>query len=550
MRKLIVATAAATAILLAGYAGYRGYGIWKQNRLIEMARGFLAKSDTRNALLAIQQAVSINPASVTASRMMADLLEANRSPAAMLWRARVVQLEPGPLSNHLAQAQTAVAFHESAVANDVLLAVSEQGKTSAAYQNVAGAAAAAANHFTESEAYFAEAVRLDPTNPAPQLNLAVIRLHGTNHASLAEARKTLEHMSESGGAGLRCVALRELVTDAILREELDRAMGLAANLASQTNCTFADRMLRLEILRRKHSPEFGPALKQYEREAASNSANINELAKWQMTKMSPVEALTWLRGLPAAARTNAPVPLLIAECLTMQKDWRGLQSTLDGQNWAELEFIRHAFLARALREQNLGGAATGEWEQALNACNNRKENMTMLVELAAKWNWQTESEELLWNLVGRYPGEHWAVQSLTRSFVSSGRTRSLMRLYGQLSHAFPMDLTLRNNLAMTALLLDAPEIKPHELARDVYQKSPTNATYAATYAFSLHVQGKDRDALKLFESFNAKDLEQPSIAGYYGLILKANGDKARAHPYLAWAVHDPDLLPEERKLFQ
>jgi hypothetical protein len=50
----------------------------------------------------------------------------------------------------------------------------------------------------------------------------------------------------------------------------------------------------------------------------------------------------------------------------------------------------------------------------------------------------------------------------------------------------PADLANKNNLAVTALLLNATELKPHDLAREVYQKSNTNASFASTYAFSLY----------------------------------------------------------------
>jgi hypothetical protein len=46
-----------------------------------------------------------------------------------------------------------------------------------------------------------------------------------------------------------------------------------------------------------------------------------------------------------------------------------------------------------------------------------------------------------------------------------------------------------------------------------------------------------------------KALEDPSIAGYYGLILQATGDRAKARAYLQWASK-AKLLPEEQKLFE
>ena len=107
---------------------------------------------------------------------------------------------------------------------------------------------------------------------------------------------------------------------------------------------------------------------------------------------------------------------------------------------------------------------------------------------------------------------------------------------------------MKNNLAMTALLLDAQELKPYDLAREVYQKSPTNASYVSTYAFSLYLQGKNAEALKVMQTLKPQQLQNPSIAGYYGLILKATGDRARARTYLDWAAK-AQLLPEEKKLF-
>jgi len=49
------------------------------------------------------------------------------------------------------------------------------------------------------------------------------------------------------------------------------------------------------------------------------------------------------------------------------------------------------------------------------------------------------------------------------------------------------------------------------------------------------------------QSLKPQDLENPGIAGYYGLILKATGNSEKAKPYLNWAFKGP-LLPEEKKL--
>jgi len=81
---------------------------------------------------------------------------------------------------------------------------------------VAGAVAAAANQSALAEAQFLEAAMLDPQNQSVQLNLAVVRLHGTNLAAITEARDSLKQLSSyATNSFLRCQALRELAFDAL-----------------------------------------------------------------------------------------------------------------------------------------------------------------------------------------------------------------------------------------------------------------------------------------------------------------------------------------------
>jgi len=516
---------------------------------MSLAHQFLAKADGRNALLCVQRVLRSDPHNLDATRVMAQLTEAARSPSALLWRTRVVELNPHSLDDRLALAQTALMMRDHATATNALGGVDQAGQSTVAYHNVAGAVAAAANQSALAEAQFLEAAMLDPQNQSVQLNLAVVRLHGTNLAAITEARDSLKQLSSyATNSFLRCQALRELAFDALRHRQGDQALGLSKQLLQETNSTFKDRLLRLDVLQATQPAGFRPALTAFEREAGSDPGKIYELATWQMTKSSPQDALTWLRTLPSNTQTNQSVELLVADCCTMLRDWRGLQSSIARQNWAELEFVRHAFLSRALRGQELTDSAKAEWEQALKAANGQKGSLVMLLRLAAQWNWQSEGEDILWTIINRYPGEQWAIQTLGQAMYAGGRTRSLMQLYSQESKRVPSDLSAKNNLAMTGLLLDAQEIKPYDLAREVYQKSPTNASYVSTYAFSLYLQGKNAEALKVIKTLKPQELQDPSIAGYYGLILKATGDRARARAYLDWTVK-ARLLPEEKKLF-
>ncbi len=548
MRKLITYFFCFIVVLLCGYVGFRSYKVWKQKHALEMARAFLASSDERNAVLSLQQVLQANPANLEANRLMARLTEAARSPAALIWWSRVVALNPQSTFDRLALAQADMIFGNYSAATNALNGVDAAGKQTAAYHNLAGAVAAAANDLAGAESHFLEAARLDPLSEVPQVNLDLVHLHGSNALAQAQARANLERIATDPNLpGLHCQALRQLTTDALQNKQNQAAEAYSRELVGQTNSQFADRLLRLDVLAGTGSSEFKPALAELQREAAKDRAKVYELATWQLAHNAPADTLVWLQTLPKETLTSQAAMLPAAECRTTLGDWPGLQTSLQKQNWAELDFLRHAFLARALKGQGLTTAATGEWEQALMAANGQKQSLVMLFNLAAQWNFSSEAQSLLWTIVNQYPEERWAYQALSKALIAGGQTRPLMMLFSRQSKRAPSDLAAKRNVAMLALLLDAREFKPFELAQEVYRAAPTNSSVVSTYAFSLYLQRKNSEALAAIEKLSAEQLENPVISGYYGLILKANGDAARAKSYLELSSK-ATLLPEERKL--
>jgi len=482
--------------------------------------------------------------------MMAVLSEAARSPSALIWRERTLELNPNSLEDRLALVQTAMIFKDYATATNALAGVKAADKNTATYHNLAGVIDISLGQVADAAQHFSEAARLDPANPTPRLNLAIVRLHGSNTLDLAEARIDLKRISmDATNFTMRCQATRELIGDALRFKDNSTALTLSQALVQPTNAFFSDKLLRLDVLKVTGSAELKPAIAQYQHEAAVNTAATSEMATWLMTRTSPAETLTWLHTLPMATQTNQPAALLMAGCQVLEKDWTGLQSSLAKQNWAELDFVRHAFLAHSLRGQKLEGAATAEWGVAVQLTRDEKASLTALFRLAAQWQWDDEAEQILWTIVNRYPEEAWAGQTLEQAFIMNGRTRSLMQLFAIQAKRAPADMEVKNNLAMTSMLLNSQDSNPYGLAREVYDKMPQNPSYASTYAYSLYLQKQYAEALKVMQKLTPTQLNEPSIAGYYGLILKATDDNDKAQSYFGWALKGK-LLPEEQKLFQ
>jgi predicted Zn-dependent protease len=547
---LLLLLAVSLCLAGSGYGGYRAYKALRRAHLLKQARLSLAKSDVRKALYNVQRVTGANPRDVQAWRLMAEIGDITHSPNAVLARSRIVELCPQSVEDRLALAEAALAFRDVATATNALDGIPQAGRNTAAFHNLAGTIASTASQPASAEKHFTEAVRLEPANPVPQLNLAVIRLHGANAAALDDARASLKRLSATvTNNALRCAALRELVIDANRNHQTEAALASASLLIQNTNCVFKDKLLWLDILRAIHKAQLTNALAAVQREALNDPAKIRDLALWQISNSSPKEAMAWLENLPRSTQTNQPIAILIAECHTSMRDWPGLRSCLGSENWGDLDFLRHAFLTRAVREQGLMDTSRTEWGQALKLAQRDRNSLLILLRIAAQWNWIPERDDLLWSIVRQFPNDQWAFRALSQNLFLTGQTRPLMLLYSERVKRYPSDLAAKNNLAVTALLLGAREFQPDELARQIYEKSPTNAAFASTYAFSLNLQQRSVQALSVFERLKPTQLEDPAIAGYYGLVLRAAGNQAKAKKFLELGAK-AKLLPEERKLIE
>src|ERR1035437_2723659 len=111
-RTLLIVSILSVLLLGGGYVGYRADKSARPARLIPQARNYLAKPNERKALLCLQRALRYNPKDVEACRLMAEFTERARSPGALIWRSRVVELKPRSLDDRLALAQTAMMFRD------------------------------------------------------------------------------------------------------------------------------------------------------------------------------------------------------------------------------------------------------------------------------------------------------------------------------------------------------------------------------------------------------------------------------------------------------
>ena len=229
------------------------------------------------------------------------------------------------------------------------------------------------------------------------------------------------------------------------------------------------------------------------------------------------------------------------------KDWPGLEHLTKTTEWRPFDFLRRAYLSRALRAQDKKLPAEQEWAAAQKEASAQSQSLLVLARTVAAWGWETETVDLLWILAKSDDAKLEALQTLYQHYAKLGDTTGLYRTLLRLVEALPNDLPLQNNLAQVSLLLGADVERARKVAAEIKGKEPSNGAYVSTYAFSLYARGDVKGAVETMDQLSPDQLRDPSVATYYGIVLAGAGQKEKAREYLRRAA-EANLLPEEKAL--
>ena len=593
-------------VALAGAGYWQGRPIYRsirEKRFLALAREFSRKGDDLKALICARNVLAYNAKNPDATELTADLYDRNQLPQALAWRRRVVELRP-TFTNRIKLADCSLRYEAPPFsrATQTLEELSQAEKQTVNFHLASARLALHLGQLSQAESHFQAALELEPTHELHRLNLAVLRLRSTSVIVAASARAVLEGLRANASFGGE--ALRALLADRLDRKDFLAARRFADHLLSHPRGGFRDRLVHLSILHQTQSPDLAPALQSAQTAAATNALQAAELGGWMIARGHTEATLGWLLALPAAMRRQNPIPLTLALCYQAREDWRGLQNLLQQEDWGSQDYLRWAFLTRALREQGHDDVARTYWQQASRAACERPELAALLAQTARSWGWTNQTEELLATMRSRFAAQPLVLQYVFQQYHSLGNTQELFRAFspamnpqsthtlgteveallagmtrrrgaepwamGVMQHLFQQqvvtghtreiyqtlatllqrgsdDIAIKNNLATAAMLLRTNLPLAHTLARQVYEREPKNGMFASTYAYSLHIQGKTAEALEVLQALDLAELEKPSVAAYYGCLLAAAGQTGEAKEYLALSDAAP-LLPEEKEL--
>lgn len=542
--------------LLAGFAlGFlvltyapRAYRGWRESRLQKRAAALLAKSDFDGATRAAQEMLRIHPSSIAAFQVLADATEKQNRAETVAWRAQIAHAVPDNLDAQLNLASAALRFGQLDTARRALENVAPQDRDKAPYHVVAGWLARAQGNDAEVERHFAAAVQKEPANELYQFNLAVLQIRSSEENTYFAARDTLERLSKV--SGYRAGSLRALLSDAIERDDLERADGLAQDLQMTQKVTFSDYLLCLNLYRKVDEKKFGVLLDKVKPVAARNPADLGLLMDWMNSNGLAAEVLKWNEKLPPELTAAPPAAISIAEAFAEMSNWSRLKRWTRGGSWGDSEYLRLAYQAYAARQSRQSAAdaeAESLWRSAERATTDQPEREATLARLATKWNLPVEAKQLWRRVAKEAPLRREALDSLFRIARNANDLPELLQVSKQLHETSLREPSVTSTYARLALLLAPNTDEARRLAKEAYDAAPKDPNCALTYAFSLYSAGRTSEGIEVLKQLPPDQFEDPHFAIYAAVLYVDENQLELAKPFLAIAQKGP-LFAEEKKL--
>jgi len=544
-----IALAVVLAILFFNY-GTKVYAGWRETRLLQQGNTLLQKQDYVGASAAAQKVLQLHPDSLPAFYILADATEKQNLLETVAWRAQIARLRPNDLDSQLNLASAALRFGELDTARKAMEQVRESDRDKAAYHVVAGWLARAQGDESGVLEHFAAALKTDPTNELYKFNLAVLEIKSAEPAKRDAARRTLQKLVKN--PQYRAGSLRALLNEAVESNDLTEADSLAQQLQMSPEVTFGDYLLCLNFYRKLNEKKFSALLDKVKPVAARNSVDLALLIDWMTNNGLAGDVLKWVDKLKPELTTSPPAAVAVAEAFATAKNWSRLKRWTRSGSWDKSDHLRlayQAFASRQLRQAGSQAEFESLWRAAEHATEEDAQRQAVLARLATKWNLNAEAEQLWLRVTKNSQLRREALDTLAKIYRTSNDLPNLYRTTQALHEISPTDVDTSANYARLALLLDQNTSEGHRVAKEAYDRAPTNVNCAVTYAFSLYGLGRTAAGLDIIKKLPPEDIHDPHAAVFVAVLFIDDNQLDQAREYVE-AARKGQIFPEEKKLLE
>ena len=303
----------------------------------------------------------------------------------------------------------------------------------------------------------------------------------------------------------------------------------------------------LALAKMGSSGESADFLRQLNVTAVSNRDDFSDLVGRMIERGLAPLVSAWAVTVDRKLVSRPPLCVAVAEADAKAMEWQRLKDATQSGSWKQLDYLRGAFLSRALDRLGDSGGAALAWKEALESAKKSPDDLDSLAKTAMAWGWPDKAEAALWELSAYDNCPRWALDALWAAASKRGDSAQLYRVSRLLAEMDPRSIVARNNAVALSLLTRGGDVSSNELAEALYKEAPADAEVVTTYGLSLYLGGRSEDATAVMRSLTLVQLSQPRPAFYHGVFLIAGKQAEEAGPYIEIGTKRL-LLPEEKEL--
>lgn len=512
---------------------------WRVLRYVARAEALAAAGAEQAARVACLRALALERDSAAAMRVLLRVLPEGDARSALMLRVRLADLDRSDGENLRALAFMAISVGRYDLAAKVAADIAKMPDGAREAREWDARILAARGDFSAAARAAQALLKEDPRNTAGRLIRALSEVF--SGVKSPEAERELDELAKL--ETVRVEALRGLREAALRRGDRERARALAGQVMVDPRAGFSDALALADLS--ADGDEVEPQLAELTKRADGDVVALGLIGKWLARRGRADRVESWVAQIEALRGDEVAAELIRVEALLALKSWDRLAELLAGADWRALDFLRHAFLARAERER--GEDYVASWRKCVEAVAVGGRAPRQLAETVQPWpGWEAEWEKLMWSAAGRPENTRWALSELARFFEQRQDTRSLRRVMEELLRFDSTSVPAKNNLAYYSLLLGESPQRAHRLAEEAHAEFPNDPAIVSTRALSLIVLGRPREALALLEKLPAESFSRAGVAACKALALSGDGRRDEART-AAEAIERERLLPELRE---
>ena len=346
-------------------------------------------------------------------------------------------------------------------------------------------------------------------------------------------------------------ALRSLIQASMATGDKVQALSWSDRLIHSGYMVWSDQLQRLDLLSDGDRDRALGELMSKGREPSKIVATVD----WLIAHRAAEMALIWIREEPEEIQDDPGIGGARARCLATLGLWEHLRDIQQADFWPGHEPARLMYLSDALAHLGDEAGARSAWARAVFSCQSygdfvglKNQSEVRLKDLSRDSFWSDARTLILTHMVAAYPGE----MDLARAFLEDAeRRRDSVRVeyaWQRLASMDPGDIEAAAQWNRLSLLRGVRIFEAIRAITQLRRDNPGNASVLTAAAFALYRQGRFREAEEALGELNEDGMKVPERAVYIGSILAVIGPAERANSYLAVALREPELLPEERAL--